>query len=427
MPKARRPAPLYQRGDHRLYKRADRAYLQIVWYDADRKRERSVSAGTADVEEGKAELDRLYLESRGTRCCPTCGRPFEGLPAQRLTAAIADYLVLAAEKVSYQAIQLRLDHVLDYLEASGQQEVMATEIDQAWVDRYRKWARDQHYMQGKERRQRAPSTVEGSIAQLAAAITATQPQRALFRPVPLVSVNRSPAFRADVKTLAAMFRYCLDPQPAKDKPDTPEIRTMLIRQRTNLLWFLRASVATWARPDAVMDINLHPKARQWFGQARVLALNPDGRLQTRKYRPTVPIARQLALHFDAFAADLAKQKAPPLSAGLLIPVASIRKAWDAMARELELPTDGEAGTKLIRRTMATLARKRLGEEHWAQGKMMLGHTKAEISDIYAVPDPANMGRALAVTEAIIDEVESLSPGAFYRTLTAQATKAIPLR
>jgi hypothetical protein len=42
-----------------------------------------------------------------------------------------------------------------------------------------------------------------------------------------------------------------------------------------------------------------------------------------------------------------------------------------------------------------------------QGKMMLGHRKSSISDIYALPDPANLGLALAVTESIIDEIESL--------------------
>jgi hypothetical protein len=62
--------------------------------------------------------------------------------------------------------------------------------------------------------------------------------------------------------------------------------------------------------------------------------------------------------------------------------------------------------------MMTLARKRLGEEHWIQGRMMAGHVPMTVSDIYALPDPANLGRALAVTKAIIDEIDQLAPGAF---------------
>ena len=88
-----------------------------------------------------------------------------------------------------------------------------------------------------------------------------------------------------------------------------------------------------------------------------------------------------------------------------------------MRAAIGLPGEGEAGEKLIRRSMATLARKRVGEASWRQGEMMLGHVKHAVSDIYALPDPANMGLALAATESIIDEIETLCPGA-YRNFTA---------
>lgn len=52
--------------------------------------------------------------------------------------------------------------------------------------------------------------------------------------------------------------------------------------------------------------------------------------------------------------------------------------------------------------------------------MMLGHVRADISDIYAIRDTANLGLALAATESIIEEVESLAPGAFCREFTAAA-------
>jgi hypothetical protein len=44
--------------------------------------------------------------------------------------------------------------------------------------------------------------------------------------------------------------------------------------------------------------------------------------------------------------------------------------------------------------------------------MMAGHVPMTVSDIYAIPDPSNLGRALAVTQGIIDEIEALAPGAF---------------
>lgn len=67
---------------------------------------------------------------------------------------------------------------------------------------------------------------------------------------------------------------------------------------------------------------------------------------------------------------------------------------------------------VIRRSMATIARKRMGEDNWAQGEMMLGHRKTSTSDIYVLPDPSHMGLALQTTETIIDQIENLVPGAF---------------
>lgn len=87
-----------------------------------------------------------------------------------------------------------------------------------------------------------------------------------------------------------------------------------------------------------------------------------------------------------------------------------------MERALGLPGNGQSGMRLIRRSVATLARKRLGEEYWVQGRIMLGHVQPTTSDIYAANDPPHLGRALAVTAGLIDEIEALAPGAFTAVL-----------
>ena len=53
------------------------------------------------------------------------------------------------------------------------------------------------------------------------------------------------------------------------------------------------------------------------------------------------------------------------------------------------------------RSVATIARKQLGEEHWIQGRVMLGHVQPTTSDIYAVADPSHLGRAMAATSTIL--------------------------
>jgi hypothetical protein len=68
--------------------------------------------------------------------------------------------------------------------------------------------------------------------------------------------------------------------------------------------------------------------------------------------------------------------------------------------------------KLIRRSMAHLARQRLSERDWVEGQTMLGHRKLSTSGTYAPFETGYLARALKVTEAVIEEIEILCSGAF---------------
>lgn len=166
------------------------------------------------------------------------------------------------------------------------------------------------------------------------------------------------------------------------------------KRRASLLAFLRFGVISWARPDAIMDASTEVRRGQWHSTARAFALNPVGRRQTRTYRATVPVLESVAWWLD-------ETKGPLVEEGLS------KSTWRRMERALGLPGEGQSGMRLVRRSVATIARKRLGEEYWTT-----------TSDIYAISDPAHLGRALAVTTAPIEEIEVLAPGAFYRSFTA---------
>jgi hypothetical protein len=391
MPSTKRPKPLYQRGDFRLYPaRPGRPNLEIVWYDPTRKRERSSSAGTSCDRAARLELDRRYLAATGTRVCSECGRPMEADASPLLLNAVTDYLLRSEGKAGYKATKGRMAHVVDFT-ASHCPAVTCAAIDKPWVDRLRTWLAAKP-VRGGERR---IGGVEGVVRQLAACINATPGQRAQFAAEQTKAVARSPVYRADVAMLAAMFRFCLYPKARSDRE-----RAQIIGQRANLLAYLRAAVATWARPEEIFDLG----QGQWTPAARVLNLNPPGRRQTRKYRTVIPVPRQFAPHLDRME-------------GKWMKVGTVRASWAAMREAVGLPGGGEAGEKLIRRSMATIVRREIGEANWRQGELMLGHRKHAISDIYAVPDPANLGLALAATEAVIDQIEALCPGA-YRAVTA---------
>lgn len=401
MPRTRRPKPLYQRGDYKLFPREGRN-LEIVCYDSERRRERITSAGTTDVEAGKIALDKLYLQSTGGEYVPPVNRQ-----SPLVTSVIADYqLAHGDERTSADAIRHRLAHVVAYIATLKDKAVRCDAIDERWIGKFRLWLGKQPIRGTK--RQRSPATIENSVLQLAAAIRWAR-QIPAFDVIPLTEVTRSPDYRADIPMLAAMFRYCLEPKARTDKE-----RRRIIGARANLLAFLRLSVATWGRPDAVMDASTATERGQWNSQARVLNLNPVGRRQTKKRRAMVPVPERVGEWLDTIS-------------GPVVPRELSKATWRRMQTELGVPFDGQGGMKLIRRSMMTLARKRLGEEHWVQGRMMAGHVPMTVSDIYALPDPANLGRALAVTQGIIDEIDQLAPGAFYFKVTASAGNVVLLR
>lgn len=396
MPAKKRPDPIYQRGPYKLYRRPDRAALEIVWYDEKRKRERSQSTSTDDIGASRLALDRLYLADDEHRFCPTCHRPWDHSGSPLLLTAINDYLILSERKPGIKSAKTRLGHVGAYIIATDEN-MLCVQANEAWVGKFRYWMAAQPNPNGGSY---SLSHIEGCVMQLAAVLNSTPGEQAPFKAEQQKNVANSPTFRADVKTLAAMFNYCLHPEGRSDKE-----RDYLREARKNLLAFLRLSVATWARPDAIFDA----KADQWVSEARVLDLNPIGRRQTKKHRPKVPIARQMVPFLDE-------------AEGPLVDILTLNQPWTKMARKLGLPTGRQAGPKLVRRSMATIARKRIGEANWQQGKMMLGHVRFDVSDIYALPDPANLGLALAATESIIDDIETLAPGAFYRNDTAGAVQ-----
>ncbi|WP_380873653.1 hypothetical protein ACFB49_42940 [Sphingomonas sp. DBB INV C78] len=401
---------LYTRGKYRLEfdRRRDGTlrspFYQIVWYDRDAGRNRSRSTGTESLEQAEQELDALYLKrERGQAVCSACGQPLRNGTRHLLTDAIADYLVARESRPSFDAIRARLAHVTNYVTDTDRLATACEDVDEDWIDAFREWASEVPIVSPKGKvRERAPATVEASVRILAAAVNYAHDRKdtlfpAAFKAKPPEEVSRTPAYRADIPTLARMFRYCVDPERAAG--DTDKVVARRQRERAQLHRYLQISVATWARPDAAHDVSTDRQRDQWHSNARALNMNPKGRAQTKKYRPIVPIARQLAPLLDA-------------NKGFYVSVDSVKQAFESMQEIIGLPREGESGLKLIRRSMAHIARQRLGERDWVEGQIMLGHKKVTTSDTYAAFDPGYLGQALRVTEEIIDEIEKLAPGAF---------------
>ncbi len=379
--------------------------LYIFWYDSETGRSQSRSTGTSDLKLAKEELDRFYDErEKGLKFCPTCGQAFSGEPLPLAATAIAEYL----EDTDYEAAHARLSHVLTYLEAEGLEALRCDEVSEGCVARFRKWAAKVPIVSptGKSRN-RSPGTIEASVSMLRTAlnhafIARKLPHRAIFKVKAAEDVSKTPWFRASEEHVIGMFRYAI----VLDLPAETGAKQVAKwkRERRNLLQYLRLGVATWARPDALMDFSTDPKKGQWNPATGYVDLNPSGRPQTNKYRPLIRAPRQMVPLLDA-------------NEGKFVKAASIKTAFRQMARTLEFPVagDGQSGEKLIRRSVSSILRPLLEEEKsWeTQGRLMLGHIRPNESDKYATPYHAEyLIDALRLVEELIDRIEAAAPGAF---------------
>ena len=408
---------LYSRGAYRLIEDVRRdgtkrsPSYQIVWYDRQARRNKYKSTRTTDLPKAELALDRFYSErERGEAICPCCNRPLEHVNTYTIEQAIIDYLAAKtdAQIASLSSVKPRLTHFMDFLDDTKLPELACDMVEETLIEEFRVWSQKQPVIVGKlengKQRDRAPSTTEASVRQMRAVVNFAYKKKncrfpANFSPLAPEKVDNTPRFRASIEEISAMFEYCLHPKRRGRKQWSERMFENCRKQRSALLRFLQISVATWCRPDAAHDLSLDAERHQWDRTGELISLNPKGRAQTKKRRPVLPAPNQIIPLLEE-------------TNGYFVPVASVRKAFEAMTKELGLYRERETGMKLIRRSMAQLARDRMGEANWVQGQMMLGHRKTSTSDLYALRKPEHMGLAIRTTEEIIDEIERAIPGAF---------------
>ena len=316
-----------------------------------------------------------------------------------MTQSMIDYVTARAGRTSIEAIEARLAHVHHFMKATDRLSDACEDIDEEWVDAFREYNQEIPIVSptGKTR-ERAPATINNSVIQLVASINFSHRRRdtlypAQFKALKPDEVNRTPVYRSDLPEIARMFLYAME-QPVK---------------RANLLNFLRISVLTLIRPEHAHYISTDPAAKQWYSNRSVMNLLPHGIAQTRKRRGIVPIARQAVPWLDSVN-------------GVIVPTDSVQSAWSTMAAHLGLPGDGQAGPKLIRRSMATLVRRRIEEYQITELELFLGHRPGSaVTDLYAPFEPGYLSGVLAAIESIIDDIEVIAPGAFHRDFTADCS------
>lgn len=281
---------IYQRGEFWLdYVRgvggkpaSDRLY--IWWYDARTGRLERQSTRTADIRIGCDRLDEHFLAvHRPTPKDQAC---------YTVSEAMTDYwLEHGSKQSSSDAIKARLKLMSRFLDAEADanrlvEPFLPEYVDKRFIERFRQWGLAQpvvarnkdengNWIDGKSR-PRTAASVEESIIQLKAALNYAFNERRVKYVAPIKHKTRDQVMPQRNYRLSVEGNYAGHVE-----------RLMPLRR------YLIGAICTIARPDAIFDISVHRDRGQWMQNERLLALNPEGRLQTKKVRPVVPVVELL--------------------------------------------------------------------------------------------------------------------------------------
>ena len=339
-------------GEYWIGKKSGKPAYYRYWYDPDRGVTRRASLGTSDFEEAKDKLAVWYVANRS-------------IP----------------ERSELETVLLS-DVIRRYYEKHGQH-TQSHETSRAnlliWLDYFDPETTVHDATQ--------PKAVDGFIRHLQ-----DKGNKASYINR-ILTDGRSAINKAwkDGDIASAPFIKSLKVEDAEPKGrplEMDELRAFYHTAETeHLKRFVLFSVATGARPSSVMDLH----SQQIDLERRLIELNPPGRKQTKKIRPSVKLPAPLVPHVvDGWQITFRNK-----------PLGSIKTSWRKQRARCGL--DDQVNPYSIRHTIARHLRAS-GVPAWEVGAQ-LGHKKKEnsITEIYAPMDPSYLGQALAAIEAFMEE------------------------
>lgn len=166
------------------------------------------------------------------------------------------------------------------------------------------------------------------------------------------------------------------------------------KRQENLFRFVILALNTWARPEAIIDLRPGKQVNREFG---TLNLNPPGRRQTKKYRPTIRLTANLTGWLDEWGGD-----APMIWDGK--PITTMKKTFKRHAVDAGMDRFTQ---DTIRHFMAThVRRSKKPPVSQEQRDMWLGHDESRTANWYEHNDPDYLSDAMQATENIIRELQA---------------------
>lgn len=188
----------------------------------------------------------------------------------------------------------------------------------------------------------------------------------------------------------------------------------------HLFRFLLLAFNTLSRPEALFDL----QPFQVDLDRRLIALNPPGRAQTKKHRPTLPVTDTLLPWLTDWAGS---RYYVQWYEGQTAPIDSIKTTWrrlradaEALLRKADKNHRGltDVVPYTIRHSMATELRRR-GVPQWEVAGM-LGHRTGGTTETYARFAPDYLGQAAKAIDDYMNELQPLVKRELIRAMPAPA-------
>ena len=349
---------VFQLGEFWLSKRKNSDAWYRTWFDHKARQKRRISLGTADIEEAKQALtDWFVLYHTKTDEQP------EDVTLAELFARYYEHY--GSKLRSHKNVQRYLRYWLDFHETATVEQACALPRQQEF----------------REHLQEELGLGLNSVRQILtvgkAALNWTW-RRGEIAAVPYIELVKVPT-----------------PSPKGRPLEVEEVARLLDAAEYHLQCFMVMMIAATARNRAILDLTFD---RIDFAND-LIDLNPKGREQTLKYRPTVKVPQTVKPWLRA-QADLSQSNHVIEFKGA--PVKSIRTAWRTVRKTTKL--DEAVQPYGLRHTMARWLRKS-SVPAW-EVAAQLGHKSPDVSttEIYAPFDPAYLFKSTAAIDAFLNEV-----------------------
>jgi hypothetical protein len=386
--------PVFQLGRYWIDKVSGSANFYKFWYDAGAGETRRRSLGTADLELAKIEL-AAHVIKEGS------GRPVEPKDAQFI-AVFNRYWEERSDKLRSKA-QARCAgrYLLDFLGNDARVGAFTRKRQVEFIQTLHARGFGAGYIS------RLLSSVQAALNWVVAVDEdddsglLTRAPKIIYQPKAVAEVLN--VAEPDVlrwQTSLEMIASFLDGLT----PDEEFIKRWVIMQ-----------VGFCCRPEAALEATPYQLDRRH----QLIHLNPQGRRQTKKHRPTIPVADALWPLLEEWSTS------ERLSGYTLKNYPS--KQWDLARTRIGIPN--EFTPRAIRHFMATELRhahRRYGVPRVPldEREMFMGHRRAKTNDMYGVYEPDYLDAAKTAVDAVLHALNKACKTPFLRQVSAKPIKKL---